>query len=166
MGLKKNNSISIRKASDRDIKEIALLHFSIVNNFMSKIAPSICEYSTHLIQLSDVEKSITEIMKDPDHEIIIACNENKVIGFLSVVTEKYTDDLMSAPFSTIEYIEVDPNFQSLGIGQILLEEAEKIAHSKGHKYIELSVWETNEKAIKLYERNGFCAIERRMAKKL
>lgn len=133
---------------------------------MPKMVPTICEWSTQPISLEDVEKSIKEIIQDPDHEIIIARNENKVIGFLSVATEKFTDDLMPAPFSTIEYIEVDSNFQSFGIGQKLIEEAEKIAHLRGHKYIELLVWETNEKAIKFYEKNGFYTIERRMAKKI
>lgn len=106
------------------------------------------------------------MIEDPDHEIIVASIENKVIGFLSLVTEKYSDDLIPAPFTTIEYIEVNPKFQSLGIGQILIKEAEKISYSKGHEYIELSVWVTNEKAIRLYEKNGFCEIEKRMVKKL
>ncbi len=112
---------------------------------MPKMVPPICEWSTQPISLEDVEKSIKEIIQDPDHEIIIARNENKVIGFLSVATEKFTDDLMPAPFSTIEYIEVDSNFQSFGIGQKLIEEAEKIALRV--KYMNYSR-ETNEKAIK------------------
>ena len=106
------------------------------------------------------------MIEDPDHDIIVACNKDKIIGFLSIVTENYTDDLVPAPFSTIEYIEVEPDFQSVGIGQILIEEAERIAYSKGHKYIDGLVWETNEKVKRLNEKNGFCTIERRMVKKL
>lgn len=133
---------------------------------MPKLVPSICEFSNYPMQLTDAEKSIKEMIEDPNHDIIVACNKNKIIGLLSIVTENYTDDLMPAPFSTIEYIEVEPDFQSVGVGQILIDEAERIAYLKGHKYIDSLVWETNEKAKRLNEKNGFCTIERRMAKKL
>ena len=162
----KNNNFTIRKASKEDYKEIALLHFKMVNDVMPKLVPSICEFSNYPMQLTDAEKSIKEMIEDPDHDIIVACNKDKIIGFLSIVTENYTDDLLPAPFSTIEYIEVEPDFQSGGIGQILMEEAERIAYSKGHKYIDGLVWETNEKVKRLNEKNGFCTIERRMVKKL
>lgn len=166
MQSKKNRNITIRKALKEDFKEIALLHFKIVNDVMPKLVPSICEFSNYPMQLTDAEKSIKEMIEDPNHDIIVACNKNKIIGLLSIVTENYTDDLMPAPFSTIEYIEVEPDFQSVGVGQILIDEAERIAYLKDHKYIDSLVWETNEKAKRLNEKNGFCTIERRMAKKL
>ena len=162
----KNRNITIRKALKEDFKEIALLHFKIVNDVMPKLVPSVCEFSNYPMQLTDAEKTIKEMIEDPDRDIIVACNENKIIGFLSIVTENFTDDLIPAPFSTIEYIEVEPVFQSVGVGQILMEEAERIAYSKGYKYIDSLVWETNEKAKRLNEKNGFCTIERRMIKKL
>jgi len=162
----KNRNITIRKVLKEDFKEIALLHFKIVNDVMPKLVPSVCEFSNYPMQLTDAEKTIKEMIEDPDRDIIVACNENKIIGFLSIVTENFTDDLIPAPFSTIEYIEVEPDFQSVGIGQILIEEAERIAYSKGHKYINGLVWETNEKVKRLNEKNGFCTIERRMVKKL
>lgn len=162
----KNRNITIRKVLKEDFKEIALLHFKIVNDVMPKLVPSVCEFSNYPMQLTDAEKTIKEMIEDPDRDIIVACNENKIIGFLSIVTENFTDDLIPAPFSTIEYIEVEPDFQSVGVGQILMEEAERIAYSKGYKYIDSLVWETNEKAKRLNEKNGFCTIERRMIKKL
>jgi hypothetical protein len=101
MQSKKSRNITIRTALKEDYKEIALLHFKIVNDVMPKLIPSICEFSNYPMQLTDAEKSIKEMIEDPDHDIIVACNENKIIGLLSIVTENFTDDLMPAPFSTI-----------------------------------------------------------------
>ena len=43
----KNNNFTIRKASKEDYKEIALLHFKMVNEVMPKLVPSICEFSNY-----------------------------------------------------------------------------------------------------------------------
>ncbi len=43
---------------------------------------------------------------------------------------------------------------------------ERIAKSKNHQYLELLVWETDKSAIRLYEKNNFTPIARRMVKKL
>jgi ribosomal protein S18 acetylase RimI-like enzyme len=40
------------------------------------------------------------------------------------------------------------------------------AKEKGHQYLELQVWEGNEKANKLYQKNSFQPITQRMVKKL
>jgi ribosomal protein S18 acetylase RimI-like enzyme len=158
--------IAYRKATSFDVKDIALLHYETINNSLKEVVPTICKFSELELSLEAVEKNIEEMAQDPDHDIIVACLDNKIIGFLSVWLETYTDDLITAPFSTIEYIEVNPNYRSLGIGQSFMKEAERIAKSKNHQYLELSVWETNKSAIRLYERNDFTPIVRRMVKKL
>jgi len=52
------------------------------------------------------------------------------------------------------------------LGQALVEEAIRIAKEKKHRFIDLNVWARNDAALHLYEKNGFFAIEHRMAKKL
>ncbi len=161
-----NADFVIRKAENEDIKEITKLHSMIAEEYMPTIVPSICQYSDIVVTNEEQENVIQEMMEDPDHDIIVACIEDNIVGMLSVVTETYSDDLLKAPFSTIEFIEVYPEFQSRGIGQAFILEAEKLAKAKGHQYLELQVWETNEKAIKLYNKNSFQPIAQQMVKKL
>jgi ribosomal protein S18 acetylase RimI-like enzyme len=162
----KNTDFMIRKAENEDIEQITKLHTMIAEEHMPTIVPSICHCSDIVITSEEQENVIREMMEDPDHDIIVACIEGKIVGMLSVVTETYSDDLLKAPFSTIEFIEIYPEFQSRGIGQAFMLEAEKLAKAKDHQYLELLVWEGNEKAIKLYKKNSFQPITQRMVKKL
>jgi ribosomal protein S18 acetylase RimI-like enzyme len=162
----KNTDFVIRKAENEDIEKITKLHTMIAEEYMPTIVPSICHCSDIVVTNEEQENVIQEMMEDPDHDIIVACIEDNIVGMLSVVTETYSDDLLKAPFSTIEFIEVYPEFQSRGIGQAFMLEAEKLAKAKEHQYLELLVWEGNEKAIKLYKKNSFQPITQRMVKKL
>lgn len=159
-------SFTIRKAEKKDIREITTLHFMIVNEFVPTIVPSICQFSDITFTREEEEKVIQDMIEDPLYDLMVACIEDKIVGMLAVVTETYSDDLLKAPFSTIEFIEVYPEYQSKGIGKAFLQEAEKIARAKGHQYLELQVWETNINAINLYKKNGFYPITQRMVKKI
>jgi ribosomal protein S18 acetylase RimI-like enzyme len=162
----KNTDFVIRKAENEDIEKITKLHTMIAEEYAPTIVPAICHYSDIVVTSEEQENVIREMMEDPDHDIIVACIEDNIVGMLSLVTETDSDDLLKAPFSTIEFIEVYPEFQSKGIGQAFILEAEKLAKAKGHQYLELQVWEGNEKAIKLYNKNSFQPITQRMVKKL
>ena len=161
-----NTDFVIRKAENEDIEEIAKLHTMIAEEYMSTIVPAVCHYSDIVVTNEEQESLIKEMMEDPDHDIMVACIDGKIVGMLSLVTETYSDDLLKAPFTSIEFMEVYPEFQSRGIGQAFMEEAEKLAKEKGHQYLELQVWDTNEKAIKLYRKNSFQPITQRMVKKI
>lgn len=52
-------------------------------------------------------------------------------------------------------IAVDPGYQGLGYGKILLEHAEKLAIEKGFEWMNLSVDENNHQAIIFYIKNGW-----------
>ncbi|HXL02764.1 MAG TPA: GNAT family N-acetyltransferase [Candidatus Atribacteria bacterium] len=55
----------------------------------------------------------------------------------------------------IHELVVDPQFQEKGIGKKLIEEATRIAISRGRKKIELWVGEKNYQAQEFYLHNGF-----------
>jgi len=52
-------------------------------------------------------------------------------------------------------IAVDPRYQGLGIGKMLMERAEAIAKEKGFYEMDLTVEPQNERAIRFYERLGW-----------
>ncbi|MCK5848031.1 MAG: GNAT family N-acetyltransferase, partial [Caldisericia bacterium] len=92
--------------------------------------------------------------------------KNQIAGVLYLFEETYPDDLMPAPHSTIENVFVHSDFRRQGLGNGLIEEAEKVAKEKNHTFIDLQVWDNNQKAFNLYEKTGFQTIEKRMVKKI
>lgn len=157
---------TIRKAQESDIDAITTLHSSITEKFVPTIVPTFCKYSDISVTREEEEKVIREMIEDPDHDIVVASIDNKIVGFLSVVTENCSDDLIQAPYSVLEYIEVDPQYQGNGIGKTLMKETEKITKEKGHSTILLQVWETNINAKNQFLKNGFQPIIHTMVKKL
>jgi ribosomal protein S18 acetylase RimI-like enzyme len=158
----------IRLASRKDVPQIAALHnrFLQDRSFIQKRVPSICECSTITIRVKDIEKSILQEMKDPAYTHVVAIDQEKVVGYLVLIEIEEMDDLLKPPYSSIDTIEIHPDYQNKGLGQVLMDEAIRIAKEKHHYYIDLNVWVFNDPAIHLYSKNGFIPIEQRMAKKL
>jgi len=52
-------------------------------------------------------------------------------------------------------IAIDPHYQGLGIGKMLMERAEAIAKEKGFCEMDLTVEPQNERTIRFYERLGW-----------
>ena len=73
-------------------------------------------------------------------------------GYL--VCSPYHDDRMK-----IHNVYLRSRFHGRGVGQAMLEEAQRIARSCGFKRVRLNVNKQNFRAIKAYERNGFCTVE-------
>jgi ribosomal protein S18 acetylase RimI-like enzyme len=59
------------------------------------------------------------------------------------------------PSYGIQVIMIDPAHQRKGYGKRLMEAAEQFAATRGHDYIELSVFTDNAKAISFYEKTGW-----------
>lgn len=158
----------IRYAKKEDVPGIAALHHLYLQDrtFIQRRVPSICECSTLGISLKEVAKEILEEMNDPDYAHIIAIDNEKVVGYLVLISIEEMDDLLSPPYTSVDTIETHPDYHHKGLGQRLIEKAIRIAKEKKHRFIDLNVWAKNEAALHLYEKNGFITIEQRMAKKL
>ncbi len=64
----------------------------------------------------------------------------------------------------IERIYVLKEYHGKKVGQLLYENAIKIAKSKNAEYVWLGVWEKNPRAIRFYEKNGFVAFDKHIFK--
>ncbi|AZI43445.1 GNAT family N-acetyltransferase [Deinococcus psychrotolerans] len=73
-------------------------------------------------------------------------------GFLRLDTER---PLFGKPFAYLADLALAEWAEGLGLGQILLNEAENWARAQGLKHIQLHVFATNVRARKLYERAGY-----------
>lgn len=78
-----------------------------------------------------------------EQEVWVAERSGRVAGFISFRAGK------------IEHLYVDPEFQSLGIGTMLLQKAKDESNGR----LELYVYLRNTRARSFYEKNGFSLVE-------
>lgn len=98
--------------------------------------------------------------------LYIAVSSGEFAGFLQGFVEDYSDDLVDAPYMTIEYLAVAPAFRGAGIAHRLLQLAEREALARGCTALELRVMAGNSGAIAAYQRYGFELLELRYARLL
>ena len=77
------------------------------------------------------------------------------VGFAKVKTHSLNDKIDSVSQIEFQKIYVLPQYQGKGVGSALLLEVTKLAKEISPDYIWLDTHVGNEKAIRLYEKNGF-----------
>ena len=159
-------SINIRKAGEGDIERIASLSVD-VTGLMCRLSPEGFGEGLRERLDKEAEKSFfTEALNDDDTALFVAEAAREVAGFLMAVVEQYSDDHIKAPFVTVQFLAVEESFKRKGVGKALMEAAEAWARSKGVFTMDLIVWTSNEPARSLFAKQGFIALETRMAKRL
>lgn len=103
------------------------------------------------------EDHIYNIIKEKPQQLIIAYYGNNPIG----VAEIHLDNI--CPIKNKSVVELDKlyvlrQFNSIGIGQGLMIETEKLIRKKAFKELNLEVFVGNNRAIKFYEEFGFVKI--------
>ena len=82
---------------------------------------------------------------------LVATYQEKIIGEIDIIPYQAVKTKHVAKLT----IGILPNFQSLGLGSKLMENALKWAKANRLERIELFVFASNEKAINLYKKFGF-----------
>lgn len=95
-----------------------------------------------------------QIDKDPNHELIVAEQNEEVIGTLHLMY------LSSVSFqgglrAQIESVRVDKRFQSQGIGSEMMKWSMERAKQRGAHVVQLTTHKTRVDAHRFYERLGF-----------
>lgn len=86
----------------------------------------------------------------------VAQHNGTIAGYLMLLKRK------NSRLLRIYSIAVSPNHRGLGIAQMLIDYTSIYAKSGGYKTVSLEVNEKNEPAVKLYHKNGFKAIAKRL----
>ena len=84
--------------------------------------------------------------RNPD-TIIVACEDNKVIGNVFLVEDGWA--------AFVYRLAVRKSHRGKEIGRLLMEEVEKRARTKGYHHIYLLVKETSEKLHQWYQKQGY-----------
>lgn len=158
-------TLELRAAQERELEHIALLH----NTTVAEIALQARGMGFGAPDVPTLEESaglFSERLADEDALLLVALEGGELLGYVSAVIETCGDDLLPAPFLTIEYAVTAPQARGRGVAGQLIAEAERIALKRGITHADLLVWSCNDGARRLYEKLGYRAIEQRMAKRL
>lgn len=110
------------------------------------------------------EEYYLELLEQEQSTVLIAREENKIIGFAVVSIEDSPDfpSLVHRRFAYIHDFGVDQSEKRKGIGSQLFEACLKWAIQMNVDELELNVWEFNEEAIAFYKKHSMKTISRKM----
>lgn len=110
------------------------------------------------------EEYYSELLEHEQSTVLIAREENKIIGFAVISIEASPDfpSLVHRKFAYIHDFGVDQSEKRKGIGSLLFEACLKWAKEMNVNEVELNVWEFNEEAIAFYKKHSMKTISRKM----
>ncbi|MHA4809693.1 N-acetyltransferase family protein [Flavitalea flava] len=145
---KDGRAFIIRRPNENDAEDI--INYS--KNLFASTDQVLTTLEEYTISVGDEKTWINKANQHPDALTLIAVNNDQILGLLFFSPGNKKKNSHAGEFG----VSVHPDFQGLGIGLSLLERLLKWA--KDNKNIEkvfLNVFDTNEKAIRLYKALGF-----------
>jgi GNAT superfamily N-acetyltransferase len=96
------------------------------------------------------------INADPNNELVVACQDGRVIGVLQLTFIPYLT-YRGSWRALVEGVRIDNSVRSRGIGRKLMEWAIERARERGCHLVQLTSDKTRAGAIRFYESLGFVA---------
>ena len=152
------SKIEINKASILELETIQKISIQTFTDTFAAVntAENMMNYIRDNFNLEKISSEIN----NPDSAFYIAIFENETVGYLKInfgnaQTEKQKENTLE-----IHRIYVLETFHGKKVGQLLLDEAIKIAQETDIDSIWLGVWEENYKALRFYTKNGFVEFDK------
>ncbi|MFH1231007.1 MAG: GNAT family N-acetyltransferase [Planctomycetota bacterium] len=156
----------IRRANKGDLDSIVFLSAQAAK-LMHQISPAgFGKPLAEPVNIKKEKKWYHQAIKDKGKVIFVAEKNGKIIGYLMGIIEKYPDDLLDAPYLTLQYLCVDEKYRRSGVGKALMQEIEKWTSQQGLSTLELIVYNNNQPAKAFYKKLRYLPLEIRMAKKI
>jgi ribosomal-protein-alanine acetyltransferase len=125
---------------------------AMVEDALTRHLDRLCEIETECFRTEAFTKEqILQLLKEYNCVNLVAKVGGIIAGF--IIGMMYVD--RKALCAHILTIDVSPAYQRRGIGQLLLQEIERIFKEKGVKASHLEVREDNVAAINLYRKLGY-----------
>ena len=136
------------------------------------IRPIACEHDPILFKIirSNLEALHLDVPGtayfDPELRHLSNYYQNEKAYFVLIIDNQVAGGIGMAPLTNIEdcaevqKLYVDPSYQGLGFGKILIETLEDFAQRKGYKKLYLETHSNLKAAIHLYEKLGYTFIEK------
>ena len=142
--------MKIRRATQSDLQGIATIHVESWKDSYSDVLPE--EFMAEQID-RDLAEHWSELQIQ-NGDLVLVAEEDSLVGFVAV---------WCRPIPFIDNLHVRPSHRSKNLGSALIKAAAKELINKGHKTAYLWVFESNEKAIRFYERLG--GVQKEQARK-
>ncbi|WP_129713925.1 GNAT family N-acetyltransferase [Pedobacter sp. SYP-B3415] len=105
-------------------------------------------------------EKLTAELGNPDSCFYFALIGDKVVGYLKLNTGIAQTERQDEEAVEIERIYVLTDYHGRKVGQLLLNQAVRLAIGRQSPYVWLGVWEKNPRAIRFYQKNGFVAFDK------
>ena len=156
------SNIEIRKVTTKDLDELQKIgRLTFYETFASGNTE---ENMNKYLNESFSFTKLTAELSDNNAEFYFATIDNKVIGYLKLNFGQSQTELQDNKAVEIERIYVLKEYHGKGVGQMLYDQAIKIARQKNADYVWLGVWEENPRAINFYKKNGFVEFDKHIFK--
>ena len=110
-------------------------------------------------------------LADPEQALFVAETDGALAGLVRVQAFERSDipdvpALTPRRYAVVQELVVAQAHQRRGIGTRLMAEAHRWARDRGLTQIQLTVYDFNQPALRLYERLGYLAVSRQLSRKL
>ncbi len=143
--------LTIRAANDRDLEQLNQLMFQLHDEH-HKQCPDYFKTAEEIEQ----EKSITRYLDNPECLVFVACDQDKICGFISGhFCELISTVSKPIQMGSIDELYVLPDYRQSGVAQQLCAQIELRFEEYGVVEVFVEVWEFNQPANQFYQRFGF-----------
>ncbi len=140
--------VVVRSALASDASQILEVVKEVINEEIYQLTSGL-EFN---LTLKDEEKFIQTHLENPNHVLLVAEIEMRVVGILDFTNGHRNRIAHTGDFG----MSVDKKFRNQGIGYLLLQSlVDWATHNETIEKIGLSVHSNNERAIALYKKMGF-----------
>jgi len=99
--------------------------------------------------------NIDQMINSAEVELLVAASGDEVIGSGYARIENAKPYLLHEQHAYLGFMYVDPRYRGLGVNRKIIEALSSWSASRGITELRLDVYQTNESAIKAYEKAGF-----------
>lgn len=151
-------SIVINKAFIEDLETLQSIG---KETFFETFAESNSKEEMDLyLEKSFNKERLADELNNSNSFFFIAWEEDNPIGYLKLNSGNAQTELQDETSIEIERIYVKSSHHGKKVGQLLYDQALKIAKEHQKNYLWLGVWEENLKAVNFYKKNGFVEFDK------
>lgn len=160
----KSKNIKIRRAKENDYETVNSLYHVSYDSYHKNLPEVYKPIPKTCITRGD----FLNILESKDDRMFIAELDNKIAGLLYTFVDDYKESGYTKGYHRLEIAEISvfPKCSHLGVGTMLIKEAERWAAEKKITDLSVLVYNFNKNAIKFYEANGYAPYSIKMEKKI